>query len=313
MSSAAHFILIISLVLGALAINQLVHLRNQFNFTPLSFYIRALIGINLISLFHVIETLFKIIFPPFIYPVVIEWLFFAMVIILTVVRIWVPLNVGKFLYALTNRKWANRTSLLFLASGAVLVAIHLYTLIDLPSHQGLRSWIIPIPYFIFSWVIMLFSFFTYTRSQQASFKTIKPVIKEVSLFLGGYAALVLMIRLFARLSWINHLLEMLVLSLVALGFNLFNFVYATKRVTVLNRNSGGNEGEKNSLLFNRFGITEREMEIIGFICQGKTNKEIAEALYITAYTVRDYCSSIFRKTGVKNRTQLTAIFKNEVK
>jgi len=57
-----------------------------------------------------------------------------------------------------------------------------------------------------------------------------------------------------------------------------------------------------------FGISKRELEVVELICKGKTNKEIAEALFISIQTVKDHNYNIFRKTGVKNRTQLSHLF-----
>ena len=61
-------------------------------------------------------------------------------------------------------------------------------------------------------------------------------------------------------------------------------------------------------LYQKYGISKREREIIREICQGATNQQIAEKLFITLQTVKDHNHNIFRKTGVKNRVQLTQIF-----
>ena len=53
-------------------------------------------------------------------------------------------------------------------------------------------------------------------------------------------------------------------------------------------------------------LTERETEILGLIALGKSNKEIAETLYLGYSTVRNYVSSILHKLGYGNRSQLTA-------
>jgi DNA-binding CsgD family transcriptional regulator len=58
----------------------------------------------------------------------------------------------------------------------------------------------------------------------------------------------------------------------------------------------------------RYGITGREIEIITLVCRGKTNREIADELCISPQTVKDHNYNIFRKTGVKNRTQLARLF-----
>ena len=59
----------------------------------------------------------------------------------------------------------------------------------------------------------------------------------------------------------------------------------------------------------QYDITEREKEIIISVCKGKTNKEIADVLFLSPLTVRDHLSNIYRKTNVNNRTKLAGIFK----
>jgi DNA-binding CsgD family transcriptional regulator len=58
----------------------------------------------------------------------------------------------------------------------------------------------------------------------------------------------------------------------------------------------------------RYGITGREREIIELICAGRTNQEIADRLFISLATVKDHNYNIFRKTGVRNRVELTNLF-----
>ena len=53
-------------------------------------------------------------------------------------------------------------------------------------------------------------------------------------------------------------------------------------------------------------VTTRERQVLGLLLQGRTNKEIAEQLRISGYTVRDHVSSLLKKSQVKTRTQLLA-------
>jgi DNA-binding CsgD family transcriptional regulator len=57
-----------------------------------------------------------------------------------------------------------------------------------------------------------------------------------------------------------------------------------------------------------FKITAREREIIELICQGLTNQEIANRLFISLGTVKDHNYTIFQKAGVRNRTRLAQLF-----
>ena len=50
-------------------------------------------------------------------------------------------------------------------------------------------------------------------------------------------------------------------------------------------------------------LTDREMEVLNLLAQGKTNKEIAKALVITERTVKFHVSSILRNLQATNRTE----------
>jgi len=50
-------------------------------------------------------------------------------------------------------------------------------------------------------------------------------------------------------------------------------------------------------------LSSREMEVLSYITQGKSNKEIAAILGISHQTVKNHVTSILRKLGVEDRTQ----------
>lgn len=50
-------------------------------------------------------------------------------------------------------------------------------------------------------------------------------------------------------------------------------------------------------------LSKREMEVLIYITQGKSNKEIAFSLGISHQTVKNHVTSILRKLGVEDRTQ----------
>jgi DNA-binding CsgD family transcriptional regulator len=55
-------------------------------------------------------------------------------------------------------------------------------------------------------------------------------------------------------------------------------------------------------------LTEREREVLALLAQGKTNGEIAEALWITPATVRKHLENLYTKLGVHTRTAAAARF-----
>lgn len=55
---------------------------------------------------------------------------------------------------------------------------------------------------------------------------------------------------------------------------------------------------------NKFKFTKREADIIDGIIQGKNNAELAASIHLSENTIKTHIQSIYRKTGVKNRTEL---------
>lgn len=53
-------------------------------------------------------------------------------------------------------------------------------------------------------------------------------------------------------------------------------------------------------------LSTREIEVVEAMCRGRTNLEIAAALSISPFTVKNHVQRIFRKIGVNNRTQAAA-------
>ena len=51
-------------------------------------------------------------------------------------------------------------------------------------------------------------------------------------------------------------------------------------------------------------ISPSEIQIMSYVGQGYTNREIAEKLSLTEGTIRNYVSSVLQKTGFRDRTQV---------
>ncbi len=65
--------------------------------------------------------------------------------------------------------------------------------------------------------------------------------------------------------------------------------------TVFDQPAGGRTGA--------LGLSERERAVLELIASGATNPEIGEALHISRHTVKEHSSSLYRKLGVRNRTE----------
>lgn len=58
-------------------------------------------------------------------------------------------------------------------------------------------------------------------------------------------------------------------------------------------------------------LTAREREILDSIAQGLQDKMIAASLSISEETVGSHTKKIFRKLGVRNRTQAALVYRQE--
>lgn len=65
--------------------------------------------------------------------------------------------------------------------------------------------------------------------------------------------------------------------------------------------------EKKEMLCKKYGITKREREIVDGICEGKTNQQIADELFISLQTVKDHTHRIYSKIGIKSRMKLVQL------
>lgn len=79
------------------------------------------------------------------------------------------------------------------------------------------------------------------------------------------------------------------------------------KISVLNRDEI--LAEKNLNEFSKkFGLTDREQEVLVLVNNGKSNQEISDELVVSLSTVKKHIYNLFCKTGVSNRRQLILLF-----
>ncbi len=66
--------------------------------------------------------------------------------------------------------------------------------------------------------------------------------------------------------------------------------------------------EKKTFDWKAYDISEKELHVISLVAEGYSNKEIAERLFLSEGTVRNYISNILDKVGLRDRTQLAVYY-----
>ncbi|MFD7310973.1 helix-turn-helix transcriptional regulator, partial [Promicromonospora sp. NPDC059942] len=54
-------------------------------------------------------------------------------------------------------------------------------------------------------------------------------------------------------------------------------------------------------------LTERELDVARLVVQGRTNRQVAANLYVSVRTVEVHLGRVFRKLGVRSRTELAVL------
>lgn len=81
---------------------------------------------------------------------------------------------------------------------------------------------------------------------------------------------------------------------------LFNYLKQIEKLSSKLKNSS----QPNKNYLSAYNLSVRETEIVALITSGKTNKQIAENLFISLNTVKTHVRSIYEKLNVKNRKEV---------
>lgn len=81
-------------------------------------------------------------------------------------------------------------------------------------------------------------------------------------------------------------------------------------VRYMYRPAGGDDLAIPAEFVKRFGISNREWEIITLVVQGYSHKQIGEKLFISARTVKNHVYNIYQKTSAENKVQLLNLIRS---
>ena len=102
-------------------------------------------------------------------------------------------------------------------------------------------------------------------------------------------------------------------GIIALFFTILGFWLALKitkpkvKEIIVEKEVSVNNPMIDEKKITELGLSSRELEILTLLARGMSNKEIANALFISLSTVKTHTSNVFGKLNVKRRTQAIEI------
>lgn len=194
-----------------------------------------------------------------------------------------------------------------------------FDLIQISSRASVRKFIFAysVIVFVFSFILIFLEFF-----QRPAF-----VLNLIGLWIPTGFSLIISIVFFKRIDkglfrkekWIIIFLAVLnlvlsfvlhsapfifIISISLLIYHIFYHFYFSSPISKT-------EKTLKEDFIKDFGITKREQEIIEALLHGKSNKELAETLFVSEKTIETHLANIYRKVGVKNRLELFSRLQND--
>lgn len=99
----------------------------------------------------------------------------------------------------------------------------------------------------------------------------------------------------------------LIFTVYYLFFNMTSFYYFMKIIFDKNINK---EDPATLLFIQKFNLSQSEKTVLLYALQGMTYKEMAEKLFISVRTVETHLYRMYKKTGARNKAELTALYKS---
>ena len=303
----AHFLFFLSVGTGLVALYISIQIYRRYKHKYLLSNVYMLAGFNFISLANSTEAFIKTSVSNNLNPNILDYYFTVILFILPLIIIFSLYHFTVFLKNINDENVSGVYKKLAVITGSVFLlsqAIYYSGIFEAPELKYAAI--------VISNVLLL-AVTTVSLVKTLIFvKKAKPLKKRKSLRLFAIVFLsfivgLLIVAIMGSTGVISLNAQMLLLSLDVFIFNIIVVIFIK---TFFKNYYESTEIKDNRFLklIKEFQISGRENDIIHLICKGKTNKEIGAELFISPLTVRDHISNIFRKTDVKNRTQLASLF-----
>ncbi|MFH1195004.1 MAG: helix-turn-helix transcriptional regulator [bacterium] len=304
MLQLAHFLLFFVFAIGLVVIFVAVQLYKKYRLKYLLSNVYMLAGFNLLSFSNAVETFIKLTVPEKYFPFVFDRFSTVALFVLPLIIIFSTYHFIIVIYGLINKPLSSYIKITAIGLSVLFIIIQIIYFIapgSLPNTQ----------YYSLIFINMLFFLvtgFSVTRIFPFAFQIKHKERKRALTLFAGTVLFFILTMLFLTVgalnSWISGDVQIAVLNISILIFNPAIVIFFKR----YHQNYISIESPGIEELIDKYKISKRERDIIQLVSKGKSNKEIAAELFITAVTVRDHLSNIYRKTNVKTRLQLSNLF-----
>lgn len=276
----------------------------------LSLLFASVLLLNIIWFSALIFYYFRPFFPGPSDPEKIYWFEFLVFSLIYLVRFGMLITLLSLIQHILGMEISKKVVLVVRNSVIILSIIWLLSWIEIPllgSQNILDQLMVLTDFLLFATVITGAVFLRYRATFFPAKEYRGAIIMLSTIIIFPMAIGIIKLVIGSSLSRISFALERLMIYLPLVLFNTLSAWWGVKYASILSKYDSISLSVKSldgNDLANKYKITKRETEVIELICQGKTNKEIADQLFISVETVKDHNYKIFQKTGIKNRTQL---------
>jgi DNA-binding CsgD family transcriptional regulator len=137
------------------------------------------------------------------------------------------------------------------------------------------------------------------------------LMTKIVLRFGMLSLAFLLLTQLSQYTWLSYKMnsEMIIL-LLAISFIGFGAIAGRMAFQKKDGLPGG-PFELDEKKLNKLGISNRELEVLQFMAEGRSNKEIGEALFISENTIKTHVSNLLIKLEAKRRTEAIKIAKEK--
>ena len=312
---------LLTLIFGLTAIFVLTKLYLKYRYRYILIYIINVIAFNVLALLNLPLNYLLSIYEIFVESIIkLLSIYCFFVFILAVEYFW-AYTYTLFVSQLMNKKVTRKIKIGYIIVFLISLIIFTPAFItdsgkDFVAHPGMYENVgnitLVLQYIIYFAKLIVFGILLYFLYYSKKYFR-KTESKAIGIY--GYPIAVI---------WSIIFLGIVLESFIYIGYNIsllitassiiYNLASAIAFFFITKNFSGTEEAGTNSTIdiesqFEKYGISKREQEIVLLICEGKSNQEIADELFISLSTVKDHINNLFQKTHVKNRVQLTNLFK----